>query len=768
MSVKVRAHVPYVGTTGYNNHTRDFLRHLHKYLPVQARNFTVGKSWTSMGEEPHNGEDYITDVDKEILYEQTLLSDQGRKDYRMYSSHGEDFTPDVHLVLNETNHHYFYDKYKGPKIGYNVWESTLQPEGFFKAWNKFDQLWVPSKWQAKCTIEQGADPNKVKVVPEGVDVNTFHPDNFEMTPDYEDGRFKFLHFGRWDYRKSTREIIETFLKTFDKDEPVDLIVSIDNIWGDRMDGCKTTEERLAKFKLDDPRIKIKHFPSREDYIRFLKNGHVFLSCARSEGWNLPLMEAMACGTPSIYSNNSGQLEFAEGKGLPVIADEERPASDNYYSNYSINLEEDHVVGNYYEPDWEDLARVMRDAYSNYDQHKERAVSEAKILHEEFNWDKVGQIGAQTIEDFLANYTYEPTPNDIEISYQRGPKVEIKGDIDKEYLVEFIDNKTQEVVHSSTIRNNMWTACGRKYYTEWIIRINGEVVDTFDLTNKRVLISLDSRSIGDTLAWAPYAVEFAKKNNCKVILSTFHNDWFKNLPAYKDIEFINPGSSTICYSIYNIGWYRGPEGKWDQYDDYPHTINTRSLQQGACDILGLDFKEVNHGVDFPKLERPIQEKYVVIGPQATAGCKEWDYINWTLLASKLSSKGYKVISLTNSPLELPYVDNVCGDLDVAANYMHHADAFVGLGSGLSWLNWALGKHTFMINGFVEDGHEFTSNVTRIYNEGACFPCWTNPNFTFDAGDWDWCPIWKGTDKQHICQKSITPDQVFEHISKKLNI
>ena len=35
-------------------------------------------------------------------------------------------------------------------------------------------------------------------------------------------------FGRWDYRKSTKEIIEAFLEEFDKDEPVDLILSIDN------------------------------------------------------------------------------------------------------------------------------------------------------------------------------------------------------------------------------------------------------------------------------------------------------------------------------------------------------------------------------------------------------------------------------------------------------------------------------------------------------------------------------------------------------------
>ena len=36
-------------------------------------------------------------------------------------------------------------------------------------------MWVPSKWQAECTIKQGADPNKVKVVPEGVDTRHILP-----------------------------------------------------------------------------------------------------------------------------------------------------------------------------------------------------------------------------------------------------------------------------------------------------------------------------------------------------------------------------------------------------------------------------------------------------------------------------------------------------------------------------------------------------------------------------------------------------------------
>ena len=70
-------------------------------------------------------------------------------------------------------------------------------------------------------------------------------------PEYDDGRFKFIHFGRWDYRKSTKEIIESFLEEFDKDEPVDLIISIDNMFA--KDGFETTEERLKHYNLDRPK-----------------------------------------------------------------------------------------------------------------------------------------------------------------------------------------------------------------------------------------------------------------------------------------------------------------------------------------------------------------------------------------------------------------------------------------------------------------------------------------------------------------------------------
>ena len=142
-------------------------------------------------------------------------------------------------------------------------------------------------------------------------------------------------------------------------------------------------------------------------------------------------------------------------------------------------------------------------------------------------------------------------------------------------------------------------------------------------------------------------------------------------------------------------------------------------------------------NFPKKERPIQGKYVVIGPNATAGCKEWKYEYWVTLTKLITQMGYQVVSLTKNEFHIDNTINMYNHpMENVANVLHHADLFIGLGSGLSWLNWALGKHSVMISGFTPKDHEFQTNITRIQNEHSCNSCWANPNFTFDGGDWHW--------------------------------
>jgi len=758
---KIFAHGSYVGNTGYNQHTRDFFRHLSKHADIKVRNFTIGNSWKGYSERPHDNETYFNATDEKLLYQQVLWNgDNTRSNFPIYSDKSKNFTPDVNIILCETNHHLFYDQYNGPKIAYNVWESTLQPKEYFNKLKEFDEMWVPSKWQRDCTIAQGYDPNKIKVVPEGVDVNTFYPDNSVNHPLTKD-KFTFFLAGRWDYRKSIKEIIETFIKTFNNNEPVELIVSVDNPFSN--DGLNSTEERLKHYGLEDDRIKILHFPPREEYIRLLKSCNVFVSCARAEGWNLPLIEAMACGTPSIYSDCSGQLEFAEGRGIPVKISHELPVSASTYNHFNDN------VGNYYEPDFYDLGIKIKNVFEDYKKYKIFALVESEQIREEFSWENVAKIGIDTINDFLDRKPWLNKPiktNEIKISYLDGPRVEVSGDEKKDYFVEFIDSTDGKVIHSQTISNNMWVSCSKKYYIPWIIKINGEVYDELNLEGKTVMISLESKALGDTISWAPYAVEFQKKHNCKVLLSTFKNNFFEGLESYKNITFIKPGESHGCDVIYRIGWFK-KDKKWEDRDKNPNQPNLIPLQQAATDILGLEYKELNFGLNFEKKEKPMEKDYVVFAPNATSGCKEWDYNHWVTLSKLIKELGYDVLTLTQKPFHIDGVLNIWDEpLDVVANYLYHAKAYVGLGSGLSWFNWALGNYSFMVNGFARPDHEFTTNITKIYNENTCIFCWNDEVFVFDPGNWNWCPVYEGTKKQHVCQRSITPLQVFQQLTTKI--
>ena len=60
------------------------------------------------------------------------------------------------------------------------------------------------------------------------------------------------------------------------------------------------------------------------------------------------------------------------------------------------------------------------------------------------------------------------------------------------------------------------------------------------------------------------IEFAKKHDCEVLLSTHHNSWFEGVEAYKNIKFITPGDFEPCHAMYRIGWFKNDEGLWKDF------------------------------------------------------------------------------------------------------------------------------------------------------------------------------------------------------------
>ena len=763
MVMKIQAHTSFIGTTGYANHAQSFFTELDKLTPIKVRNATVGKSWNWPNNTPHDKEPYITPQMKKMLHLQTLFeADKSRSDYPIYH-HKENFQSDIDIILEEHDHYYFYDSYNGYKIGYNVWESTKYSDQFFNQLLTLDELWVPTEWQKEITIKQGYPKNKIFVIPEGVDGKTFKP-NPKLKP-LE--KFQFIIVGRWDYRKGIKESIEGFLKAFPDNQDVELLLNVENPYP--TDGMNSTEERLKHYNLEDNRIKILKFLNRKQYIKLLQNTNVLISCAKAEGWNLPLIESLACGTPSIYTKCSGQLEFTKSKGLGVEVLGEEKAGEN-------------IPGNFYTPDLNDLVEKIKDSYNNYNIWKEWHLNRSKEIREEYSWKNQAKKAYNRLQQI--KITPKTKTPKLDVNFVDGPYACLR-DSNQEYLVDFINQDTNKSEYSVNLKNDHWGKTFHKFFINWDIQIKdnfGEVIYShkYNASGKRVYIAFGSKALGDTLGWFPYALEFKKKHNCHVIVSTFWNKFFEK--KYPELEFVSPGTQVSnLYAMYEIGWYYDDNDNLDRFKQ-PYDPKQFPLQQTATNILGLEYKEVIPKIDYQVKDRPWKEKYICISPHASASAKYWHHPEgWQTIINYINNVlGYKVVMISKEKYndnwetsKLPLQKKFENIIDATGNHpiediiniLHHSEMYIGVSSGLAWLSWSIKNPVVLISGFSSDWTEFTSNVERIINKDVCNSCFNN--FKLDAGDWNWCPVHKDTPRQFECTKKISPKTVIKGITRKIS-
>jgi autotransporter strand-loop-strand O-heptosyltransferase len=324
---------------------------------------------------------------------------------------------------------------------------------------------------------------------------------------------------------------------------------------------------------------------------------------------------------------------------------------------------------------------------------------------------------------------------------------------KEYKIVFLDKKKE--LYSTTLKKGMWAKYPQRYLTNYFVEIwDGEIlkerISFIDqMKGKRVFISFESSSLGDSIAWIPYCLEFKNIYQCDVIVSTFKNELFESV--YPELKFVGRGVTVDnIIAMLELGWF------WDKLKEPTHPA-TIPLQQAASNILNLKHREIQPRIAFTPKERPILNKYICISTRSTAQCKHWYY--WKELIRELQEMGYAVFEMSQEADDLGADKLEDKSLENVMNYLHHADHYIGLSSGISWLNWGIEKKGTMISNFTEEGHEFQSNCIRITNKNVCNGCWNNPLFKFNKGDWNWCPENENSPRQFECHKAISMEDVL---------
>ncbi len=165
-----------------------------------------------------------------------------------------------------------------------------------------DRLIAVSNYTARSVIEEyGVQPNKISVIPNAVDINTFNPDidGTEIRKKLNIGSEKVILFvGRLDFQKGIEYLISAFSKIIIDFPEVKLIVVGDGPLKDQVRAV-ISKYNLSKSVFLLGRVDVMDLP------KIYAACDLFVVPSLMEGFGIVYLEAMACGKACIGTNIGG-------------------------------------------------------------------------------------------------------------------------------------------------------------------------------------------------------------------------------------------------------------------------------------------------------------------------------------------------------------------------------------------------------------------------------------------------------------------------------
>jgi glycosyltransferase involved in cell wall biosynthesis len=278
-----------------------------------------------------------------------------------------------------------------------MFETDRLPESWPDLLNRFDAVWVPSEFNRETFVRSGVEPARLAVVPGGVDTSVFTPPDPQASASRHPGlpfdpaspAFRFLSVFDWTLHKGWDVLLEAFAAEFGADPGVELWIKtwssnhydFDAIRAEA-DAClrRTLGEGLDDF----PNLHLWQCRlSAADLPRLYQSVHAFVLPTRGEGWCRPLMEAMACGLPTIATAWSGLTAFHHARVGYPLASRLEPVSAAGAAE--VPAYRGHCWA---EPDRDDLRRLLRRLVASPEAARRRGAAARRHVARHFSRDAV--------------------------------------------------------------------------------------------------------------------------------------------------------------------------------------------------------------------------------------------------------------------------------------------------------------------------------------------------------------------------------------------
>ncbi len=185
---------------------------------------------------------------------------------------------------------------------------------------------TPSRWSAEGFYKAGFEPKQVLIVPHGVDVETFYPmpdlrDAVRSKIGIADSDFVFMSVGAMTGNKGVDLLFRAFAEVSRAFPRARLVLKgMDPLYKskDLLFRNLNAVSESARQRVADRTIYFGESFSNEQQAQLYQAADVYVSPYRAEGFNLPVLEAAACGVPIICTRGGATDDFANGEFVRKI------------------------------------------------------------------------------------------------------------------------------------------------------------------------------------------------------------------------------------------------------------------------------------------------------------------------------------------------------------------------------------------------------------------------------------------------------------------
>jgi glycosyltransferase involved in cell wall biosynthesis len=246
---------------------------------------------------------------------------------------------------------------------------------------------VPSRWAAEGYLRFGIAPERVHVVPHGVDPRVLHPDPERRAEARRrlgvDESFVFMSVGAMTDNKGIDLLLRAFARVAQSQADVRLVLKgADDLYASRnsvqraLEALSTADREAAASRI----VYLGDRRSARDMADLLRAADVYVSPYLAEGFNLPVLEAAACGVPVICTAGGATDDFT----APSYAWRIRARTEVVRTDMGF-------VGELLQPDPEHLAELMGEAARERDNAGRMGAAGAAHVARSFTWDRVTEL-----------------------------------------------------------------------------------------------------------------------------------------------------------------------------------------------------------------------------------------------------------------------------------------------------------------------------------------------------------------------------------------